>query len=105
MAAASKQFEVNGESKEIILGKKIAELKKRLILAGKIISFLLASKTVPSVAGNLSLSLSVFIIIINVLSFVISYIDFQRVKRKQRKKNGMAKKRKHATQFPHWRKK
>lgn len=35
MAAASKTFETNGDSKEIILAKKIAELKKRLILAGK----------------------------------------------------------------------
>ncbi|XP_055306396.1 outer dynein arm-docking complex subunit 3 [Sitodiplosis mosellana] len=33
MATASKPFETNGDSKEITLGKKIAELKKRLILS------------------------------------------------------------------------
>lgn len=37
MAAVSRQFETNGDSKEIALAKKIAELKKRLILAGKCI--------------------------------------------------------------------
>lgn len=37
MAAVSKAFETHGESKEITLGKKIAELKKRLVLAGKFI--------------------------------------------------------------------
>lgn len=39
MAAASNQFENNAESKEIVLGKKIAEIKKRLILAGKFVKF------------------------------------------------------------------
>lgn len=41
MAAVSKPFETSGESKEIILGKKIAELKKRLVLAGKFMMKLL----------------------------------------------------------------
>lgn len=39
MAAANNQFENNVESKEIVLGKKIAEIKKRLILAGKFVKF------------------------------------------------------------------
>lgn len=39
MAAVSKSFDTNGESKEIVLGKKIAELKKRLVLAGKFTLF------------------------------------------------------------------
>ena len=34
MATVSKPFETNGDSKEIALGKKISELKKRLVLAG-----------------------------------------------------------------------
>ncbi|XP_031621682.1 coiled-coil domain-containing protein 151 [Contarinia nasturtii] len=33
MAAVSKPFETNGDSKEVILGKKIVELKKRLVLS------------------------------------------------------------------------
>lgn len=37
MAAVSKAFETNGDSKEIALGKKISEIKKRLILAGMFI--------------------------------------------------------------------
>lgn len=36
MAAVSKPFETNGDSKEVILGKKIAELKKRLVLSGNV---------------------------------------------------------------------
>lgn len=34
MAAVSKPFETNGDSKEVVFSKKITELKKRLILAG-----------------------------------------------------------------------
>lgn len=35
MATVSKVFETSGDSKEVSLSKKIAELKKRLVLAGK----------------------------------------------------------------------
>lgn len=35
MAAVSRPFDANGDSKEVALAKKIAELKKRFILAGK----------------------------------------------------------------------
>lgn len=37
MAAVSKPFETNVDSKEIALGKKISEIKKRLVLAGMFI--------------------------------------------------------------------
>lgn len=42
MATVSKPFETNGDSKEVTLTKKIAELKKRLILAGKYLIFLIS---------------------------------------------------------------
>lgn len=34
MAAANKPFEMHADSKEVTLSKKIAELKKRLVLSG-----------------------------------------------------------------------
>lgn len=39
MATVSKPFETNVDSKEIALGKKISELKKRLVLAGTFFHF------------------------------------------------------------------
>lgn len=64
MAAASKDW--NNESKEISLNKKIAELKKRIILAGKKWSVYKVHK-------------------------IIEKLTLQKVKRKQQPKNGQPK--------------
>lgn len=70
MAAASKTSEWTSESKDVALNKKIAELKKRIVLAGKIPQFYFLK------------------------NFEAICSIFQRVKRKQRTKNGWPKRKK-----------
>lgn len=88
MATVSKAFETNGDSKEIIFGKKIAELKKRLLLSG----MLSRNKTVTA---QPKLSFEPFLTRSNFFFFHFHLIvRIQRVEKRRHLKNGKERKRK-----------